>query len=145
MSMISEAIDLLEKARKMGVTVEVRELLIDAQSKIITEQRAHMETLEKCRRLEREAENRDAWERKMSRYKMRRVFNGNFVHELLGAHRDEEPAHWLCPGCAARGAVSVLQYDGKRRAWHCHPCGFVMAEYGSDAPEYAAVPCPSPV
>jgi len=97
MSIISEVLELAGKARRMAVTAEVNDVLIDIQGKVIEAQKEHIETLGRCQKAEEELQRARDWRR---RYVIKKTKGEHFVYVLKKSEADGDDAHWLCPNCS---------------------------------------------
>ena len=133
-AIVKDALDLLKKITTLTSSAEIKGILIEAQTKIIEVQEAHMATLEKCRELETALAAHDNWEREFARYKMISVFGGCFVFALKKELAGDDPPHWICPKCKNRRMVTPLQAKG--RDWYCPECDFTLAQRGDSKVGY---------
>lgn len=102
---------------------EVNSRLMEATAVALASQEKHSQLNARIAELESELAKTTAWESKIKRYQLVEFpKTGVLVYELRSDFEDSEPKHYLCPNCADKKQISMLQPLGKRRFLNCNTC-----------------------
>lgn len=88
-----------------------KQLVLDLLNKLIDAKRAQMQIEEAVMDLQRDLKHRDQFEAELARYTLADTGRGARVLALKPDDPKGEPAHSICPDCAARRKKSILQPD----------------------------------
>ena len=107
-------------------TNELRLLLGEAVGKFVEAQKAQLAQLEEIAALKAKATKAGDWEAEKQRYELKKVGGGAFAQMLKPPARGEEPPHWLCPTCFAKGQKAYFQFSarmsGLGSVYRCKNC-----------------------
>jgi rubredoxin len=114
-----------------GKADELRLHLGDAIGKFLEAQQAQMAQLEQMQALKEEVAKFRNWDNEKSKYELKGVGQGVFAYMPKPEARDEQPPHWLCPTCFAKGQKAFFQASGARvqraMVYRCKGCDSVLA------------------
>ena len=95
---------------------QINAAIIDLQQKLIEHQTAYLALIEKHQSvtMERDALKAELLALKQSkanlgRYELKSLAPGFSAYILKESAANGEPPHWLCPHCAAKGVIGLLQ------------------------------------
>lgn len=111
---------------------EVADLLDKARDDLIAAKQAQLGLLQALIELKLAMVQSDREAEIRQRYTLAALANGARVLALRPEYEGEEPDHYLCPDCGAKGNRSYLQPQGN--ALRCNPCDllFLRARGGRD-------------
>lgn len=118
--------ELTKRSGDAGISAaEINELTLDIQNQLIDAREAQITLLDALRDLKGQMEDVNSHLELQRRYEPYQTGAGSLVLALKAGEEGSEPAHYICPDCAAQGRRSFLQPQGTGIC--CNPCGTFFA------------------
>ena len=138
-------IELKSLSEVQGKTIELQQIIMQAQSQVMSAQAREAELLKRIAELEGRLDKVADWEQERQRYELKQIDNGAFAYVLRPDKQGDEPQHWLCTTCFERGVKSFLLSKGQSRTptggngqqtiWGCDTCKATVSLFYNRRPD----------
>lgn len=127
-------IGIRDAAMMQEKVIELRELILTAQSETFRARDAQAALARRVDELEEKLAKFETWDTEKKKYCLKEVDAGTLAYVIKEDARGSEPVHWLCVNCFDHGRKSLLQERPRpnREAHKIFYCATCKAEIRTD-------------
>jgi len=128
-SALTAAFQLAKGLKDVHDQVEINEIVIELQGRIMEAQEAVRDGKDRLSALESELTALKDWKQEAERYRLVEFGSGRFCYEVRAEKQDDEPFHRICPSCFNKNQKAILQFRHRATVGEVYFCPNCSTEF----------------